>query len=162
MLRCPSWLSPLCRPSPLSPLCSRSVTSGTCSFPDNWFGCDVGFVAKDNPIKADIALECSGKEAGKCARSVGTAVGAAARGFAGFKSVAVVVWSPSRGFGGWECAALESRRTVLGGPGGRHCGVQPAVGSSGCACWAVPSLTGAAPRLFPRPCSNVNIPNVRQ
>ncbi|KAL4420659.1 hypothetical protein ABPG75_010315 [Micractinium tetrahymenae] len=49
---------------------SRSVTSGTCSFPNNWFGCDVGFVAKDNPIKAYIALECSGKEAGKCASNI--------------------------------------------------------------------------------------------
>lgn len=66
--RCVSTPQPTRCYGPLCPLRSRSVSSGTCSFPNNWFGCDVGFVAKDNPIKADIALECEGKEAGKCAR----------------------------------------------------------------------------------------------
>ncbi|PSC71745.1 Photosystem I reaction center subunit N [Micractinium conductrix] len=49
---------------------SRSVTDGVCSFPNNWFGCDVGFVAGDSIIKEDIKLECEGKDAGKCASNV--------------------------------------------------------------------------------------------
>jgi len=49
---------------------SRSVASGTCKFPSNWFGCDIGAVAGDSPIKADIKLECEGKDAGKCNSNV--------------------------------------------------------------------------------------------
>ncbi|MGL1451783.1 hypothetical protein ACSTI1_00475, partial [Vibrio parahaemolyticus] len=33
-------------------------------------GCDIGAVAGDSPIKADIKLECEGKEAGKCASNM--------------------------------------------------------------------------------------------
>ncbi|PRW21055.1 magnesium-dependent phosphatase-1 isoform A [Chlorella sorokiniana] len=43
---------------------STSVSAGTCSFPNNWFGCDVGVVAPDSIIKQDIKLECEGKDAG--------------------------------------------------------------------------------------------------
>lgn len=59
-----------CACSPPPPWPPTSHASRTRVWPAHRFGCDIGFVANDNPIKADIALECEGKEAGKCARSV--------------------------------------------------------------------------------------------
>ncbi|EFN52626.1 hypothetical protein CHLNCDRAFT_32470 [Chlorella variabilis] len=50
---------------------SRTVSDGTCKFPGNWFGCDIGAVAGDVKFVADdIKLECTGKEAGKCASNM--------------------------------------------------------------------------------------------
>jgi len=50
---------------------SRTVSDGTCKFPENVLGCDLGSYAGDVKYIADDAkLECSGKEAGKCASNI--------------------------------------------------------------------------------------------
>lgn len=50
---------------------SRTVTDGTCSFPGNVLGCDVGAYAGDvKYIADDAAIECSGKDDGKCASNI--------------------------------------------------------------------------------------------
>jgi photosystem I subunit PsaN len=50
---------------------SRTVTDGTCKFPGNVLGCDLGSYAGDvKYIADDVKLECSGKEAGKCASNI--------------------------------------------------------------------------------------------
>jgi photosystem I subunit PsaN len=47
---------------------SRTVTDGSCKFPNNVLGCDVGLYAGDVDYIADDAkLECTEKDAGKCA-----------------------------------------------------------------------------------------------